>query len=128
MKVYTYPYDTSYSPPMPVVEVGLGRPGSRKEEAIVAIIDSGADGTLIPIDLLEQVEARYVGDARLRGISGASQAASVYLASLHIGSETLSIVRVLATPEGSEPILGRNVLQYLVVTLNGPAGVSEIAG
>jgi hypothetical protein len=30
-------------------------------------------------------------------------------------------------PEGSEAIMGRNVLQYLVVTLNGPAAVAEIS-
>ena len=50
----------------------------------------------------------------------------MYLATLHIGSHVLNAVRVVAVHEGSEAILGRNVLQFLVVTLNGPAAATEI--
>jgi hypothetical protein len=50
----------------------------------------------------------------------------MYLTSLHVGSRALHAMRVVAVPEGSEAILGRNALQFLVVTLNGPAATTEI--
>lgn len=78
MRLYTYPYSNEYVPAMPVVELGVSRPGSRHSDQIVAaVIDSGADGTLLPVNVLEAVGAG-------------------------------------------------NALQFLTVTLNGPAGVTEI--
>ncbi len=124
---YTHLYSQDYWPSMPVVEVELSAPGRVQTETLLtALIDSGSDGTLIPIDILEQVGARCVGDAQIRGILGDSRAVAVYLASLRIGPHTLPAVRVVAASEDAEIILGRNVLNQLVVTLNGPAGVIQI--
>ena len=128
MRVLTFAYNDAYMPSMPVVDLGVSRPGSRGPgQTVTAVVDSGADGTLLPIDVLEVVGAGYVGEGVIRGISGGRQPVSIYLASLHIGSHALHAIRVVAVPEGSEAILGRNVLQYLVVTLNGPAAVTEIS-
>lgn len=128
MKLYTFPYSEAYWPPMPIVDLGVGRPGREKIDlTITALVDSGADGTLIPIDVLEEVGAGYVGEAHMRGIFGTGHEVSVYLANLGLGPHVLEGIRVIAVPEGSDVILGRNVLQYVVVTLNGPASVTEIA-
>lgn len=117
----------AYSPAMPVIELGVSQPGRRQPQRFVtALIDSGADGTLLPLDILEAVGAGYVGEAIIRGISGSGKRASMYLASLRIESQTLHAIRVVAIPEGTESILGRNALQYLTVTLDGPAGVTGI--
>ncbi len=127
MRVLTYPYSDAYTPSMPVVDLGVSQPGARQPAQVVtAVVDSGADGTLVPIDVLEAVSAGYVGEAFIRGISGKRQGVSMYLATLHIGSHVLNAVRVVAVHEGSEAILGRNVLQFLVVTLNGPAAATEV--
>ena len=50
-----------YDPPMPVLALGLSRAG-RTEAAVTieAIVDSGSDGTLIPLHLLEAAGAQYV--------------------------------------------------------------------
>lgn len=128
MSVLTYPYSDAYTPSMPVVDLGVSRPGARQPiQVVTAVVDSGADGTLVPIDVLEAVSAGYVGEAVIRGISGSRQGVSMYLATLHVGSHVLKAVRVVAIPEGGEAILGRNVLQFLVVTLNGPAAMTEIS-
>jgi hypothetical protein len=43
---------------MPVLDVVLSRPGRNATPAAVeAIIDTGADSTLIPLDILEQIAA-----------------------------------------------------------------------
>lgn len=125
--LYTYPDSQNYQPAMPVVEVGLGKGGEPKpDESRFALVDSGADGTLVPVDLLEEIGARQVGTARIRSILGDSQVADIFFVSLQVGPHLLGAVRVIAGAEGDEIILGRNVLNQLVVTLNGLASTVEI--
>jgi predicted aspartyl protease len=128
MSVLTFPYDAHYQPPMPVVDLEVSVPGRASLQRLVsALVDSGSDGTLIPVDLLEEVGARCVGEARLRGMTGSSQLVNVYLVSLRVGTSLVHGLRVVAAPEQAELILGRNALNHLVVTLNGPASVTEIS-
>jgi len=125
--IYTYPYSQDYHPAIPIVEIGVTTPGdSQSQRWLTALIDSGSDGTLIPIDILEEIGARYVREARIRGIFGDSEPVDIYLVSLHLGPHTIQAARVVAAPEGAEAILGRNVLNHLVITLNGLASVTEI--
>ena len=126
--LYTYPYSRNYQPAMPVVEIGLSKSGHFEPGTLrLALIDSGADGTLVPVDILEEIGARLVGAARIRSVLGDSQVADIYLVSLQIGPHVLGAVRVVAGPEGDEIIVGRNVLNQLVVTLNGLASAVEIS-
>lgn len=125
--IHTYPYDTAYVPAMPVIDVTVTTPGQRHTSTTIrALVDSGADGSLIPIDILEQVGARYVDKARMRGILGHTQMVDIYLTTLQIGGNWVHSVRVIAV-EGTEAVLGRNVLNHLVITLDGLAGVTEIS-
>ncbi len=125
--VYTHPYSTDYDPLMPIVEVGVSAARrSRTERALTALIDSGSDGTLIPIDILEAVGARYIDQARMQGILGGRRLVDIYLVSLRIGTHRLRGVRVIAVDAKGETILGRNVLNRLVITLNGLASTTEI--
>ena len=99
MKVLTYPYSDAYIPSMPVVDLGVSRPGARQPtQMVTAVVDSGADGTLVPIDVLEAVGAGYVGEAFIRGISGRRQGVSMYLAALHVGSHVLNVAVVQSEP------------------------------
>ena len=126
--IYTYAYSQQYNPSAPVIEVEVTAPGVRRAtEKIVALVDSGSDGTIIPVDLLERINARCVGDARMVGVVGGSFVVDIYLATLIIGIHTMSAVRVVAAIEGAEAIVGRNVLNRLVVTPNGLAGMTEIS-
>lgn len=126
-KIYSYDYSRDYIPAMPVVEVSLSIPG-RNEPAMTAtaLVDSGSDGTMIPVDLLTTIGARYVGQARIRSILGDRQLINLYLVSLRIGASQIPAVQVIANPETDEIILGRDVLNQLIVTLNGVASMTEI--
>jgi predicted aspartyl protease len=125
--IYTYDYSQAYDPPFPVIEITLSLPGQVQNEAtFTALIDSGSDGTLIPLDILEGMGARYVDQARIRSILGDSRLVNLYLVSLGIGPHQIPAVRAIAAVEGQEIILGRDILNQLVITLNGPASVSEI--
>ena len=42
MKLYPYSYSNAYVPDMPMVELGVSRPGSRQpDQTVAAVIDSG---------------------------------------------------------------------------------------
>jgi len=127
MKHYTYPYSVDYEPRMPVATVTLKAPSSG--EAIgpeMALVDSGADGTLIPINLLEQIGAVSIATGRLTWLWEESRPVNLYIVQMEIGPCVLPKVRVAGVPAGTDLILGRNVLNQMVLTLNGPAGVMEI--
>ena len=126
--VYTYDYDSSYSagPALPVVEFQLKAIGSDEGVLVSALIDSGADATILSIDYLEQARVEQVGRARMRWGPHVSGKYDVYLATIQIGPHTLFGVRVLADEQDGEAILGRDVLNQMKVILNGPAQVVEI--
>jgi predicted aspartyl protease len=112
---------------MPVIDVTLVAPHSG--EAIgpeTALVDSGADGTLVPVDLLEQIGAVSIATARLRWLWGESQPVNIYIVQLEIGSYIFPKVRVAGVPTDIDFILGRDVLNWMVLTLNGPARAAEI--
>jgi len=123
MPVYSHPYDAhTYDPAMPVAEVTLlslvtGDPAVN----IVAVIDSGADATMLPLDVLTTAGALYLRARRLLTVSGQGQTVDTYLTTLRLGPHTIYGVNAVAMPAGGEAILGRDVLNELELTLNGPA-------
>jgi hypothetical protein len=123
----TFNYDTSYEPAMPVATVTLLHPDkSNLQTECTALIDSGADGTMMPLALLDQFNAPLIGDGHMRGIFGIGELVDIYLVRLQIGSHFTGGVRVVATSNELEPIIGRDVINHFVVTLNGLANTVEI--
>jgi predicted aspartyl protease len=92
-----------------------------------AILDSGADATIIPIQYLHQVQARKIGRAQLRTTVGAPIQVDLYIVSLSISDFFQRYVEVIADTSNQEIIMGRDVLNQLIVTLNGLAAVVEIS-
>jgi hypothetical protein len=127
MDVQTFPYDDRYSPPAPRVNLELRRIGRTNPTVqLGALLDSGSDATLLPESYLVQIGARLVGQARVRGLFDETHLAPIYIVSVSIGEITLQGVRIVAMPEMVEPIVGRDILNALIVTMNGPAQVTEI--
>jgi predicted aspartyl protease len=128
--IYTYEYDADYpfGPAMPMVEIQI-RSVRRNEDSISvrAVVDSGADATILPVQFLESAGIDKVGRARMRWGKHYGQEYDVYLAIIEIGPFQFPGIRVLADKQESEPILGRDVLNHLALTLNGPANVVEIS-
>ncbi len=125
--MYTYDYDFTYNPSMPVVPVEV-TPFDRAGETIFlsAMLDSGSDGSMIPLKILQQMKVRKSSQVTFRSITGARSVADVYEVSLRLGSHTFPKVRVVADRHNTLAILGRDVLNHLIVTLNGLAAITEI--
>lgn len=127
MKLYTYAYSTDYHPSMPVVDVQLRAPHSGEAVGpVTALVDSGADGTLVPVDLLEQIGTVSIATGRLIWLWEETRPVNIYLVRMEIGPHILPMVRVAGLPSATDLVLGRNVLNHMVLTLNGPAGMTEI--
>ncbi len=63
----SHSYLNTYYPAMPVLEVQLGYPGeSLGLGPLTAIVDTGADSTLIPQSFLNEIGAPFSDEARLR--------------------------------------------------------------
>ena len=126
-KIHTYYYNENYNPAMPVVKVGLSVPGrSQAQTFVTALVDCGSDGTLIPLHILESMGAKLVDKAYIRGVLGHRQAVKLYMIDLYLAGHKIYAVEVVAVGPDDEIILGRDVLNQLEITLNGPAGVIEI--
>lgn len=124
----SFDYDTDYDPPAPVVLAEIAHPSQGElKVGCTALVDTGADGTMLPIDLLEQINAPLVGDALMRGVLGAGERVDIFLAQIKIGNYPVGGIRVAAMSVGSEPILGRDVLNQFIITLNGLANIAKFS-
>ena len=126
--MYTRYYDNRYDPSAPVIEVTVYAAGATEQgQSLVALLDSGADATLIPIEMLHKIGAEYVTTRRIRGVLGKAYKIDLYAVALQIGTYRLDGIHAIAIERGEEePIIGRDVLNQLVVTLNGLGEVVEI--
>jgi predicted aspartyl protease len=128
--MYTHDYDSSYAygPALPIVELFVRSVAATDGgTSLRALVDSGADATILPLAVLQNAHVDQVGRARMRWGSHQSQMYDVYLVTIAIGPYEIYGVRVLADPTGSEAILGRDVLNQMVVTLNGLAHIVEVS-
>jgi hypothetical protein len=120
---YSQAYDNrNYDPAMPVAEISListvsGEPAI----TLVALIDSGADATMLPIEALKTADAYLYQTRTMRGVTGQAVPVDTYYTVIQLGSYTIYGIKAVAVPANSEPILGRDVLNQLELTLNGPA-------
>ncbi len=127
MAVYTYAYDESYQPAMPFIEVDLIAPDSGKTfESVKALVDSGSDGSLMPVDLLDEIGALSVGTAVMSGLWGDKRRVNTYLVTIKVGNHLIRGVRVAGVLAEMEAIIGRNVMNDIKLTLNGPANMVEM--
>ncbi|MFT5196660.1 MAG: hypothetical protein ACI9EW_001721 [Cellvibrionaceae bacterium] len=82
-KRYSRDYDTVYFPAMPVVDLVLINPTTGEESSrFTAIIDSGADNSLIPLSILRPLELDGARKVRMVGVGGISQIMDHYLVGL----------------------------------------------
>lgn len=115
-----FEYSRSYDPVAPVIDIEIdGYQPSLNRVAQTALVDSGADATMIPSNILRQIGADFLETRRIRGVTGISQRVRIYVVAIHIGSQIIHGIRAIEMPSGEETILGRGVLNQLKITLDG---------
>jgi predicted aspartyl protease len=122
MSRYLFEYNHSYHPPAPFIEIRIdGYQPTLGQVRRHALVDSGSDGTMIPLPILQQTGARYQETAQMRGVAGASQPVELFLVAIHIGDQIINGIHAVALPSPNEIIIGRDVLNQLTLTLDGLA-------
>ena len=126
-RVLSFDYASSYIPSAPFLPITVdGYAPDRAGITVMAFVDTGADGTMLPRPLLLAVGAEYEDTVRLRGTTGAAQRVDRYTVRIQIGDAVIHGVSAVAIAAGSEPLIGRDVLNHLVVMLYGHAGGTEV--
>ncbi len=117
----TFSYATAFEPPMPVCDVMLMVAVTGERVTLPGVVDTGADATLIPLKHLRAIGARRVFEVGLRSQWGERRIVFLYLVDVSIGGVVLPGVYVVGDDMGDEVVIGRDVLNRLRLTLDGPA-------
>ena len=123
-RTYTFNYASYDNPPVPVVEAHIFSPDNPElVETVFMIVDTGADAAILPKDIIKKLDVPLIGTATMRGIHGIGTTTAIHHVSIRIGDYTINRVEAASQKNLKQPILGRDVLNYLVMTLDGPAEV-----
>jgi predicted aspartyl protease len=122
-----FKYDPAFTPPIPRIPVIVTPVESSVQSAALSgLVDTGADATLIPRAQLQAIKAREIYRARLRSHWGEARTVSVYLVDLQVAGHNLPGIEVIADDLMEDVLLGRNVLNRLILLLDGPAGQADV--
>jgi hypothetical protein len=121
------PYAKTKFPPFPILNIAFSVPGEGPQtELTPALIDTGSDFTLIPEKWLQEIDAPRSRPARVRGLWSAYQEVTLFLVDIHLkigvlpGVEVVRVMKSEGIFENEEIVLGRNVLNLLILLLEGP--------
>ncbi|MGH3666150.1 MAG: retroviral-like aspartic protease family protein [Egibacteraceae bacterium] len=112
-----YAYDDTYEPAAAVVPLRIGVPADDMPVLVSALVDSGADLSVVPAALARQLDLPVTDVLQVRGVGGESRNATVHAAEVEIDG-VAELIEVIAL--GTETLLGRNLLNAFVITLDGP--------
>lgn len=113
------PYNSSFAPPAPALEVEVISPVTGLRRIILAKFDTGADQTVIPEDLAADLSLSIQGQVPAAGFDTTTHLYFAYLLDLIVAGRNFVDLQVLASSNG-HILLGRDVLNELVITLDGP--------
>lgn len=91
-----------------------------------AIVDTGADMTIAPADILVDLQAQSMQETNLVSQWGDTHPVILYLVDLEIADQVFPGVLVAGDETADEIILGRNLLNLLPIFLDGPEQQSHV--
>ena len=121
-----YEYSWDETPPFPTIEAEPSDPFTGKSRGpLTAKIDTGASITVIPRSLARELEL-YPFDKRLVwGFRGTPSVELTFPVDITVEGHVVEFVEVILDEEG-DFLLGRDVLNQLVLVLNGPSLIVEV--
>ncbi len=123
-----FPYNIDYFPPAPAVDIFLGKADeSFKIGPLSALVDSGADGTVVPARYLGEFQAEIADRKIIRSHWGEARIVSIYLLDVGIAGVRLPAIEIVADELSVDILIGRNILNKLRVFLDGPKQTIEIS-
>lgn len=127
MSLYIQSYDSNFYPAMPVLTIQVQREIDETPIDLTALIDSGADNTMLPVSILERLDAPKSDSVWMVGVGGQRTRVSLYLVFIRFGEFQPIYTRVIGVQSRDEVIIGRDIINQFAVLLNGPAHTVEIS-
>jgi predicted aspartyl protease len=124
----TATYSNEYFPAAPTFPISIAVPGESPTGNEIALIDTGADGTFVPLTLLEKMDLPITYETNVRSHLGdALYRVSIYTVDLILfDSIRLPGIKVVGDDWGHQIIIGRNVLNLLQLHLDGPRRIVKV--
>ncbi len=117
----SYEYDLDFTWPFPSLPVTLYPPeGMNGTPVGASLLDTGADSTLVPIRYLDEIGSAELYPTRIRSHWGEWRPVSIHLIDLSVAGQRLPGINVVADDQGDVVLLERNVLNRLILLLDGP--------
>ncbi len=123
----SFDYDRNYLPAFPVLEIRISASDPDSGREITALIDSGSDATQIPLSILRAIGAREVDRRWVKDLAGIRYSVGVFGVQILIGDIVMPAMEVVGRSGTDEVIIGRDILNQYIVTLNGLAYVTDIS-
>ena len=122
-----YQYVAELSPPAPFVYLSVGNSeNGLASSEMPALVDSGADRTVIPGKLVPELRLTALRTMFVGGLGNDPQKLSTYSVVVQIRGLQSIEVEVVAHDDEPFVLLGRDVLNQLRIVLDGPNQVLEI--
>lgn len=121
---YTYAQARTPAPCLPIVITSM-EDGTKSDEWL-ALVDSGADRTVLPLSVVEQLRVAPFTTLRFEVGGGDVISLPVYRVWLTVSDFPPVPVEVAASDGEANPLLGRDVLNAFTTILKGPLGLIEI--
>ena len=116
-----FKYDPAFEPPAPAVAVDVSDPDTGKMTPCTALIDTGAFMSVVPASLARDLDLRPHSRVKARGVGNQVIDLSTYLVRLIVAGHVIVDLEVAAF-DRQTMLLGRDVLQHFILTLDGKAG------
>jgi predicted aspartyl protease len=118
-------YSSAFLPPAPTLEVVVHNAQTGASTTVLAKIDTGADGSVIPVTLVEQLGLIPFDTLVSIAFDGSTEEQTSYMIDLTIAGRTFTDLEVITAPL-AYVLIGRDVLNHVVTILNGPDQVFDI--
>ena len=112
-----YPYDLDFYPPFPMLQIVLHNDEERlRTSAQNALLDTGSDGTLVPIIYLQEILALPTTDTRIRSHWGEWRSVQLFVVDVELENLRLPNIFVVGDDQGDQIILGAQCSQQAATT------------
>jgi len=129
VKKYTHT-PTKFDPPAPVLEIFLSIPGvpASPSAPVEALIDSGADITVIPRKFIENLQLKLVDQLPALGYEGvqSEKLADVYSVKVLVRDVGDYVIRVISS-DYDYALIGRDIINSWDLYLRGKTSIFEIS-
>ena len=119
-----YRYGRQHTPPTPVLPVRVGRPGAAPEIFFSALVDTGADISVLPLGLPAQLHLPAVGRLTVVGVEGPPRSLPLYAVEVSVNGYRV-IARAVSL--GTTPLIGRELINKMLMRFDGPKALLEVS-